>query len=116
MLSFSLTTISQLLLAAVCLALLLAFVPRKQLHKAPEAPEADDDLLHAHKQPVKDKDEDKHSSTMAYAAALTDIDWSAVKQPYDAFLVLDVEATCMPGTDFNYANEIIVSLSAIPFP
>ncbi len=31
-------------------------------------------------------------------------------QPYDAFLVLDVEATCQPGTDFDYANEIIVSL------
>ncbi|PSR88914.1 hypothetical protein PHLCEN_2v5063 [Hermanssonia centrifuga] len=28
-------------------------------------------------------------------------------QPYDAFLVLDVEATCQPGTDFDYANEII---------
>lgn len=32
-----------------------------------------------------------------------------VKQPYDAFLVLDVEATCQEGTDFNYPNEIIVS-------
>ncbi|KAI0685487.1 ribonuclease H-like domain-containing protein [Cytidiella melzeri] len=40
-------------------------------------------------------------------APLTDIDWTAVKQPYDAYLVLDVEATCMPGTDFGYANEII---------
>lgn len=29
-------------------------------------------------------------------------------QPYDAFLVLDVEATCLQGTDFNYPNEIIV--------
>lgn len=32
-----------------------------------------------------------------------------VKQPYDAFLVLDVEATCQEGTDFNWPNEIIVS-------
>ncbi|KAI9433979.1 ribonuclease H-like domain-containing protein [Lactarius indigo] len=29
-------------------------------------------------------------------------------QPYDAFLVLDVEATCYPGTDFHWPNEIIV--------
>ncbi|KAI0083989.1 ribonuclease H-like domain-containing protein [Irpex rosettiformis] len=44
---------------------------------------------------------------MQRPTTLTDIDWTAVKQPYDAYLVLDVEATCMPGTDFNYANEII---------
>lgn len=30
------------------------------------------------------------------------------KQPYDAFLVLDIEGTCNLGTDFNYPNEIIV--------
>ncbi|KXN82506.1 3'-5' exonuclease eri1 [Leucoagaricus sp. SymC.cos] len=30
-----------------------------------------------------------------------------VQQPYDAFLILDVEATCFQGTDFNYPNEII---------
>jgi len=30
-----------------------------------------------------------------------------VPQPYDAFLVLDVEATCFQGTDFNWPNEII---------
>lgn len=35
------------------------------------------------------------------------IDRTFVKQTYEAFLVLDVEATCMPGTDFNYPNEII---------
>ncbi|KAF9483805.1 hypothetical protein BDN70DRAFT_873427 [Pholiota conissans] len=28
-------------------------------------------------------------------------------QPYDAFLVLDLEGTCELGTDFNYPNEII---------
>ena len=42
-----------------------------------------------------------------------DIDPNAVKQAYDAFLVVDVEATCMPGTDFNYANEIIASRSRL---
>ena len=30
-------------------------------------------------------------------------------QPYDAFLVLDVEATCLQGTGFQWPNEIIVS-------
>ncbi|PPQ64663.1 hypothetical protein CVT26_002753 [Gymnopilus dilepis] len=29
------------------------------------------------------------------------------KQPFEAFLVLDIEGTCMLGTDFNYPNEII---------
>lgn len=29
------------------------------------------------------------------------------KQPYDAFLVFDVEATCVQGQDFNWCNEII---------
>jgi hypothetical protein len=31
-----------------------------------------------------------------------------VPQPYDAFLVLDVEATCLQGSDFHWPNEIIV--------
>jgi 3'-5' exoribonuclease 1 len=31
-----------------------------------------------------------------------------IQQPYDAFLILDVEATCFQGTDFDYPNEIIV--------
>jgi len=30
-----------------------------------------------------------------------------VSQPYDYFLVLDVEATCFPGTGFHWPNEII---------
>ncbi|RPD65915.1 hypothetical protein L226DRAFT_608848 [Lentinus tigrinus ALCF2SS1-7] len=29
------------------------------------------------------------------------------KQPYDAFLVLDVEGTCVEGSGFDYPNEII---------
>ena len=30
------------------------------------------------------------------------------KQPFEVFLVLDIEGTCDLGTDFNYPNEIIV--------
>lgn len=37
-------------------------------------------------------------------------DYTGVKQPYDAFLVLDVEGTCESGTDFNWPNEIIVCI------
>lgn len=38
-----------------------------------------------------------------------------VKQPYDAYLVLDVEATCQEGTDFNWPNEIIVCGEILAF-
>ncbi|KAF8638499.1 hypothetical protein AX16_010482 [Volvariella volvacea WC 439] len=32
---------------------------------------------------------------------------STTKQPFDVFLVLDVEATCHQGTSFDFPNEII---------
>lgn len=47
------------------------------------------------------------SAPAMVSAPAVAIDRVAARQPYDAFLVLDVEATCQPGTDFNYANEII---------
>lgn len=34
------------------------------------------------------------------------------EQPYDVFLVLDVEATCHQGTNFDYPNEIIVRVTS----
>jgi hypothetical protein len=33
---------------------------------------------------------------------------SPPRQPWEYILVLDVEATCVAGTDFNWPNEIIV--------
>ena len=37
-------------------------------------------------------------------------DGPRIKQPYDAFLVLDVEGTCEDGAKaFDYPNEIIAS-------
>lgn len=39
---------------------------------------------------------------------------SMTRQPYEAFLVLDVEGTCDRGTDFNYPNEIIVCVVQFP--
>lgn len=56
---------------------------------------------------------DPRPSTMPVAPA-EDIDSFAAKQSFDAFLVLDVEATCLPGTNFDYANEIIVRSSLAP--
>lgn len=38
------------------------------------------------------------------------IEAARVKQPYDAFLVLDVEATCLQGAGFDWPNEIIVCI------
>ncbi|KAJ6547347.1 ribonuclease H-like domain-containing protein [Mycena capillaripes] len=41
------------------------------------------------------------------AATTRVVSAAKVKQPYDAFLLLDVEATCQRGTNFDYPNEII---------
>jgi len=54
--------------------------------------------------PQKDLEEPKESTEMILNPV---IDRTLVKQAYDAFLVLDVEATCVQGADFNYPNEII---------
>ena len=32
-----------------------------------------------------------------------------VRQPFDAYLVVDFEGTCQENSDFNYPNEIIVN-------
>ena len=39
---------------------------------------------------------------------------SMTRQPYEVFLVLDIEGTCDQGTDFNYPNEIIVCVVQFP--
>lgn len=53
-----------------------------------------------------------HTTSETPVLNLPEVPWP-VKQPYDAFLVLDVEATCKEGTDFNWPNEIIVSLCGL---
>lgn len=109
-----------ILLAAAVLGFLLSIITRRRLSKqpqetlvhntAPEQPLYETTPLHS--QP--DKTSGKRKITGDFTPMLqdrpSDIDPPAVKQKYDAFLVLDVEGTCMPGTDFNYANEIIASL------
>jgi hypothetical protein len=41
-------------------------------------------------------------------------DGDSQKQPLDAFLVVDVEATCEQNARFGYPNEIIVRLHCLP--
>lgn len=113
----SLFNIAQVLLVAVVLAFLLSFIPRRQPKQAPiegNAPVAREQVSEqpttGPSQPNKQRNKRKTSGPMT-ADLPSDIDPNAVKQLYDAFLVLDVEATCQPGTDFNYANEIIASCS-----
>lgn len=48
--------------------------------------------------PIPPRNEEQQQSQTAWTC-----------QPHDAFLVLDVEATCLQGTDFHWPNEIIVS-------
>lgn len=40
---------------------------------------------------------------------LENLNIGATRQPLDAFLVLDVEGTCVEGSSFDYPNEIIAS-------
>lgn len=35
------------------------------------------------------------------------------QHPYDAYLVMDIEGTCEAGSDFDWPNEIIVSLCSV---
>ena len=64
--------------------------------------------------PVKVLDETVPSPKQSTADLQTDT--TAAKQPYDAFLVLDVEATCFRGTGFEWPNEIIVRPTSTRFP
>jgi hypothetical protein len=54
--------------------------------------------------PIPPRNEEQQQSSMKEQC---DTAWTC--QPYDALLVLDVEATCLQGTDFHWPNEIIVS-------
>ena len=47
------------------------------------------------------------------ASASSSFKGPRVKQPYEVYLVLDIEGTCNQGTGFNYPNEIIVRANDI---
>ncbi|KIJ69481.1 hypothetical protein HYDPIDRAFT_80257 [Hydnomerulius pinastri MD-312] len=48
-----------------------------------------------------------HIISQELSQKVSQIEAARVKQPYDAFLVLDVEATCLQGAGFDWPNEII---------
>lgn len=52
-----------------------------------------------------------HPPSPTSSIAETLVEDARVRQPFDAFLVVDFEATCVPGGGFDYPNEIIVRLS-----
>ena len=62
-------------------------------------------VIRADTAPIPPRNEEQQQSSMKEQCHQTA--WTC--QPYDAFLVLDVEATCLQGTDFHWPNEIIVS-------
>ncbi|KAG6335879.1 hypothetical protein ID866_3216 [Astraeus odoratus] len=72
-------------------------------------------MLSVHYQPMFESFRDRPQSAAAVSCTMPkelsrwtpQIDAARVKQPYDAFLVLDVEATCMQGVGFDWPNEII---------
>lgn len=108
------TTTDLFLLAFLAsIVLVLAYLRRRSTIKVPE--EAPNDSKTPIAAPLPNSNPSPSPSPSAIPPATNDmthepfIDRTYVKQSYDAFLVLDVEATCMPGTDFNYPNEIIVS-------
>jgi hypothetical protein len=78
-------------------------------HSNTKGPDAAHDMYSVLKKPTT-------TSTTAYITPstvprpdATPIDENAwLCQPYDAFLVLDVEATCLQGAGFHWPNEIIV--------
>jgi hypothetical protein len=48
------------------------------------------------------------SETYAWPTKMTPSPGPRIKQPFEVFLVLDIEGTCDLETDYNYPNEIIV--------
>lgn len=113
----SLPTNVQVLLAVLVLAFLATFLPKREQPETPVDNKAREQPTQNPKtqprQPATGPTE-KDPLPMVIDPP-SNIDPTAVKQYYDAYLVLDVEATCQPGTDFNYANEIIASLFCLPF-
>ena len=99
---FTTSTFQFLYFILFLVAIILTVLLSQRRRKASAIPSASDPNTETNEEQAEDETQD--------AMVRADIDWTAVRQPYDAYLVLDVEATCMPGTDFNYANEIIVCL------
>lgn len=77
-----------------------------------QSPLNDSDIPSIHQHPHSQMSERPTSKSSSQAkkdliATVAQKQDHRVKQPYDAFLVLDVEATCEEGTGFEWPNEII---------
>lgn len=53
-----------------------------------------------------------YPSSPTSSVAETLVEDPKIRQPFDALLVLDFEATCLPGSGFDFPNEIIVRISS----
>jgi hypothetical protein len=51
-----------------------------------------------------------YPSSPTSSVAETLVEDPKIRQPHDALLVLDVEATCSQGVGFDFPNEIIVRI------
>lgn len=96
---------------------LINFLPRLSLRKEstqviPEPSTSDSTLssskMRFHRHRRRRSRGKKQQKTVEEIAETESIEPLHPRQPYDAFLVLDIEGTCKLGTDFNYPNEIIV--------
>jgi len=82
----------------------------KTLHQSPPAEEVVNPIpqLRSSSQKMRYPDNVRPTKRVNMAPASVPFKGPRTKQPYDVFLVLDIEGTCDLGTDFNYPNEIIV--------
>lgn len=55
-----------------------------------------------------------YPSSPTSSVAETLVEDTKIRQPFDALLVLDVEATCSQGVGFDFPNEIIVRILPLP--
>ncbi|KAI6109877.1 ribonuclease H-like domain-containing protein [Pisolithus sp. B1] len=87
----------------------------QEIHPKPSSPEADMLAVPLYYQPQIQPISDRprlptavpHIVSKELSHWTAQIEAARVKQPYDAFLVLDVEATCLQGAGFDWPNEII---------
>lgn len=89
--------------------------PAQKTHPQSPSPEAEMPTVSRYYQPQIQPTSDRpqlptavpHKVSRELSFWTAQIEAARVKQPYDAFLVLDVEATCLQGAGFDWPNEII---------
>jgi hypothetical protein len=99
--AFSLTAVLSGIICFTCFHVVLRYLPKQSV------PDNSPELS------IETKKENKEMESASTKGSPPDAD--PVNQPWNAFLVLDVEGTCESGTSFNYPNEIIVKYPDITF-